>query len=325
MIKKKDITIVVQGPYFENITKKVLNNISQKFKSSEIIFSTYKNQKIPNNVKKKFFIIYNDIPLKYKNPVKSEYFYNYYGQIRTSLNGIKKSKKKYVLKVRSDMFFNNTNFLNYFDKFKYAVNKNKILSKKIIISSHYTIDPRKNPLPFHFSDWFFFGLKSDMLKVFNQNYISSENQKVPLWFYKKNKPKFFFNNYVSKFRVEQNIIINFLKKYIKLNLKHGYDHNKKNIILTEKILVSNFIVLNPNLISFESIRHPNFTDNQELIYFCELITHEKWLNIYKKYCLISFRTNKLIFSKIFKTFLWIMLNPKEAAYKIYQFRKYNLF
>ena len=81
--------------------------------------------------------------------------------------------------------------------------------------------------------------------------MSSENKKVPLWFLNRKKPKFFFNEYMSRFRAEQNLVINFLKKYFKINIKHGYDHSIKNIIFTEKILANNFVVLNPNLISFK--------------------------------------------------------------------------
>ena len=325
MIKKKDITVVVQGPYFKETTAKVLKNILRRFKGSELIFSTYKGEKIDNKLKKKINIIYNEIPPKTPNSLKPLTYYNYFGYIRTTLNGIKNSSKKYVLKIRSDLIFNNTNFLNYFDKFKFVDEKNKILKKKVLISSHYTIDPRKNPLPMHFSDWFFFGLKSDLIKIFDQNYMSLSNKKVPLWFLKRKKPKFFFNEYMSRFRAEQHLIINFLKKYIKLNLKHGYDYNIKNIILTEKILASNFVVLNPNLISFDCLRHPNFADTQDLLYFNELITYRKWQNIYKRYCCNEFKIEKLTFIEFLNTCRWAVFNLKEAAYRFHKYRKYNLF
>ena len=325
MIKKKDITVVVQGPYFKKITPEVLNNIYKTFKGSELIFSTYRGEKIDQKFKKKFNIIYNKIPPKTPNSLKPLMYYNYFGHIRTSQNGVKKSTKNYILKTRSDVIFSNTNFLDYFDKFKYFNKKNKIFKKKIIISSHYTIDPRRNPLPLHFSDWFFFGLKSDIRKIFNQKYMSTENKKVPLWFLNRKKPKFFFNEYMSRFRAEQNLVINFLKKYFKVNIKHAYDHSIKNVILTEKILVNNFVVLNPNLISFKCLRHPNFSDNQDLIYFNELITFKKWQKIYKKYCNKEFEPDKVSFKEIFNTFNWIIFNFKEAIYKLIQFRKYNLF
>ena len=181
MIKKTDIAVVVQGPYFKETTTKVLDNIYKRFKGSELIFSTYKGEKIDNKLKKKFNIIYNKAPPKTPNSLNPLMYYNYFGHIRTTLSGIKNSTKKYVLKTRSDVIFNSTNFLSYFDKFKFVDKKNKILKKKVIISSHYTIDPRKNPLPLHFSDWFFFGLKSDLIKIFDQNYMSSLSP--PLVFY----------------------------------------------------------------------------------------------------------------------------------------------
>jgi len=324
LIKKKDISVVVQGPYFKDITGKVLDNIYKNFKDSELIFSTYKGEKINKKYKKKFKIIYNKILPKTPNSLEPLMYYNYFGHVRTSLNGIKKSSKNYILKTRSDVVFHNSSFLKFFDKFKFFNKNYKILNKRVIISSHYTIDPRKNPLPIHFSDWFFFGSKSDIKKIFNQKYMSKENKKVPLWFLKKEKPKFFFNQYMCKYRAEQNLMINFLKKFININLKHGYDHNIQNVILTEKILANNFIVLNPNLISYECLRHKNFTKNQDLIYFNELITFKKWQKIYKKYCNNKFKNEKVSLLEFFKTFLWVIFNPKEAIYRIVQFRKHRV-
>ena len=113
MIKKKDITVVVQGPYFKNITEKVLNNIYTKFKDSELIFSTYKGERIEKKYKEKFKIIYNKILPKTPNSLDPLMYYNYYGHVRTSLNGIKKSSKNFILKTRSDVVFNNSNFLEF--------------------------------------------------------------------------------------------------------------------------------------------------------------------------------------------------------------------
>ena len=146
---------MVQGPYFKNITNKVLDNIYKRFKDSELIYSTYKGEKIEKKYKKKFKVIYNKILPKTPNSLDPLMYYNYFGHVRTSLNGIKKSSKNYILKTRSDVVFNDTNFLEFFNKFNFFNKKYKILKKRVIISSHYTIDPRKYPLPLHFSDWFF--------------------------------------------------------------------------------------------------------------------------------------------------------------------------
>ncbi len=324
MIKKNNISVIVQGPFYKSITPKVLLKISNIFKESELIFSTYKGDKINKNIKSKYKIIYNQSTPRTPNSLNPLMYYNYTGHIRTSLNGIKNSSKKYVLKTRSDVLFKNSNFLKYYDKFKYVDNKNNILKKKVIISSHYTIDPRKNPLPLHFSDWFFFGLKSDLKKIFNQKYMSPDNKKIALWFLKRKKPKFFFNHYMSKYRAEQNLVINFLKKYTNINLNHGYEHNVKNTLFTEKILANNFVVLNPKLISFDCLRHPNFSDNQDLLYFNELITYNRWQKIYQKYCNNELKISSPSAKEVANTIKWVILNPKEAIYKFYLFNKYKL-
>lgn len=191
MIKNSDITIIVQGPYYKNITDLVLKNIYRIFKGSKLIFSTYKNDELNNSLKNKFNLIINKTPDKTPMSFEPIRFYNYCGQIRTTLSGLKNVKTNYCLKTRSDVIINNRNFLKYYNKFKKTNPDFKILEEKVIISSFNTIDPRKYPLPFHFSDWFYFGKKNDLLKIFNQNYKSRENNEVPLWFLNRKKPKYF--------------------------------------------------------------------------------------------------------------------------------------
>ena len=59
------------------------------------------------------------------------------------------------------------------------------------------------------------------------------------------------------------------------------------------------------------LKTPNFSDNQDLIYFNELITFKKWQKIYKKYCNKEFKADKISFKEIFNTFNWIIFNFKE--------------
>lgn len=155
--------------------------------------------------------------------------------------------------------------------------------------------------------------------------MSKENKKVPDWFLNKKKPKFFFNEYSSKFRSEQILTLNFLRKYKKINIKHGYDHNLKNIILTEKILASNFVVLNPNLISISSMKHPSFANTQDLLFFNELVTFKKWQKLYKKYSFKNYKIRNIYLLDFFKSLRWMLTNPKEAIYRFYQYKIYKKF
>ena len=321
MIKNSEITVIVQGPYYEKITDKVLNKIYKVFKGSKLIFSTYKDNKLNNSLKKKFKVLINKNPKKTPMSLKPLQYYNYTGQMRTTLNGLKNSKTKYCLKTRSDLIIENKNFLKYFNKYKKFEKDYKILKKKVLISSFNTINPRKEPLPFHFSDWFYFGLTEDLKKILNQKYMSKENKQVPLWFLKRKKPKYYFNNYLSRYRTEQHITINFLKKYINLEFDHAYDYDLKNIILTEKILSSNFVVLNTNQISIKSLKYPNVTKNLEIMYFDEKITFNKWIKLYKTNCDNSIYINSTKFSHLIRTFVWIIKYPKEAVYRYLMYNK----
>ena len=324
MIKNSDITVIIQGPYYKNITNKVLNNICKLFKGSKIILSTYNDKNISIPSKNKFKVLLNNDPKKIPTSFNPLIYHNYFGQIRTTLNGILNVKTKYCLKVRSDIIFKNKNFLKFFDKYKKNIKKYKILEKKVILSSFNTIDPRKEPLPFHFSDWFYFGKKKDLLKIFNQNYMSKKDKQVPLWFFKRKKPKYYFNFYFSRYRMEQHITVRFLQKFIDLKFQHAYDYNSKNIILTEKILTSNFIVLDTEQISFKSLKHPNVSKYNHLLYFNPRITFSKWLSLYKKYCDNTIQIKSVSLLNLFRTFVWVIFNPKGSIYRYFMYKKIKL-
>ncbi len=324
MIKNSDISIIIQGPYYDNITNKVLSNICKLFKGSKIIFSTYSHKSIKNLPKNKFQILLNNYPKETPTSFNPVINHNYSGQIRTTLNGLLKAKTKYCLKTRSDVIFENKNFLKFFDKYKKKNKKYGILKKKVILSSYNTIDPRKEPLPFHFSDWFYFGEKEDLIKIFNQNYMSKDNNQVPLWFFKRKKPKYYFNSYFSRYRVEQQITFRFLQKFINLKFEHAYDYNLKNIILTEKILTNNFVVLETEQISLKSLKYPNVSKYSNLLYFNEKITFSKWLRLYKKYCDDSIQLDTLNLLNLLKTFIWATCNVKEAVYRYFMYKRIDL-
>ena len=312
-INEKDITVIIEGPIEKNISNKVINNFLKRFLKSNIIISTHIDQKLYKKfyLKKNITIIKNNYPNigYYRDKPKSPHSANLY--IQTCGSALKIVTTKYCLKARYDMFFKNKNFLKFFDKFNLFDDKAKFVKKRILVSSHYTINPHKLPLPFHISDWFFFGLTEDLKKLF---YIKKSSEPTQSrWFEKKKKPFKINLDYYCRYRPEQYLWKSFITKFIKINFQNSYHASYKNIYFSDKIVANNTVIIQPDLAGFISLKHKNFDNRRDLYLFDFNYNFYDWLKLYKKYCnlnfdLSGFKNNK----SIIRTFKFIIFNPIQA-------------
>ena len=311
-IEDKDITIVVQGPDLENITPKVLDSINKLFKKSQKIFSTWSNQCLTKY--NGFQVIKSLEPTSFLQCEEPRIYYSVNRLIISTINGVYKSKKKYLLKIRSDMYFKNKNFIKKFFRFKKRSQDYAVLNNRVILSSHFSVICFRQPLPFHYSDWFFFGETADIKNIFEIPLC--KDKKESLWFKNKKKPRLYFGNYLCRFRAEQYIFFNFFKKYFKTNLDDGYDLNKDKAIISEKFLVNNFLIMSPNQLGFSSLKHKGFDKN----YFPSLLnpfyTFKDWFYLYKKYIDIKFTKHNFFFQDLLSLLFFFLRRPKRTIFLI---------
>ena len=211
---QKNLTFVLQGPVIteDSITRKSCDSIRKYFPDSKIILSTWKNSKL-DNINNVDDIVQSDDP-------GAEYYYyknnkllnNINRMLLSSLNGLNNSNSKFSIKLRSDMYFQSNNLLNFIR----LIDKSESLytKKKIIIPSNMALNPdKKYKLLFHPSDSFFFGLTEDLIDLFN----------IPPM--DKNQMTYFDNisDYPedkfpirSRFTCEQYLFCSFLKKKNKI-------------------------------------------------------------------------------------------------------------
>ncbi len=273
MFNATDITIIIQGGYFEGVTEQVMVSAKKYFPESAIIFSTT-DERVKN---KKFAVdelIVSPKPEVFSYPqLKGEKDNNVNCQIVSTFAGLKKVKTKYALKLRSDFVLTGADFLQYFEKFP-AVEKNyKVFSHKILACCFFSRNPNlENPFPFHPSDLAFFGRTNDLLKLFD---VELMNKKEAYY----NKKAKHWNRYFP----EQYIFINCLKKNgYAVNCDFYDDSNPKAIEQTEHYFASNFVFLdfeqfnlNPTKDTFSLKKYP--------LNFGSCYTHNEWLELYKKY------------------------------------------
>jgi len=163
LVKPDFVSILIQGVFHENTIK----TIDQYINKFEIVVSTYD---YPNHLinHKNLTVVHNKLKL-----LKGTYNrQNIYYQVNTTLNGLKKCTKTFVLKLRSDEFYSNIESINFSDK----ILTNNFLLRKWDYS------------PFHFSDHFILANRNLLinsfkdLKIFlckRSNYLNLKNQNTP--------------------------------------------------------------------------------------------------------------------------------------------------
>lgn len=257
MIKTEDISVVVQGAINKEETPKCLKSIRKFLPEAEIILSTWEGSDISA-----IDGLY-DVLLLNKDPGCGYYYKNESGIKSNNLNrqlvstreGLKKATKNYAMKIRTDIILTSDKFLKYYDYFpkrdeKYSLFKHKIIASSIgtrfVLNDYITINQfTEIKLAFHVSDWWFMGLKEDLILYFD----------VPLTkepdfsnYYKKEENKNKFNPYINleesyvQFSPEQYFAIKcFEQKFNDIQTEHAGDVPDEQFELSRKYMINNFI------------------------------------------------------------------------------------
>ncbi|MDF2871451.1 MAG: hypothetical protein K0R05_3026 [Anaerocolumna sp.] len=275
MIDSSDISVIVQGG-INNYTSNCLIKIRKLLPESQIVLATQKENNFKN-------LIYDDIvliddPGSTIQDYKMNTYNNVNRQILTTQAGLKKADRRYILKFRTDLYLETTNFLNYFNVYDIKKNEYTIFKNKILICNYYTRNPRVVPLPFHPSDWIMFGNKEDIIKYYCD--IELQTKEDANWFMKNVKNSKLYFNSLCRFFPEQHICLEFLRKHYPVNCNNYYDNSIDNIILTEKFLANNTVIIDYDNIS--GIIFPKYNPNRYKDKMT-LIKHSDWLIMYNKY------------------------------------------
>jgi hypothetical protein len=240
-IKSKDISIIFQGPV-NHKGKEVSENIEKTrlfFSDSEIILSTWEQEQelvIPGVDK----IIYNCDPGSGYTEPATKTSCSAKRQVVSSISGLREATRKYAIKIRTDFYLDGNSFIeNWSDNLN---KKDSYLFKlPVAILALGCNDPLKTIYLNHLSDFFFFGLKEDLLKFWNiQDQINSNHISLQKKIFRP-----FYGALFGKLSAEQQyfncfMINNNLEKF-SINYRDQFSFDiMKNY---EKVIFNNFILL----------------------------------------------------------------------------------
>jgi hypothetical protein len=167
-------------------------------------------------------------------------------QIVAAKAGLAAATQPYVLRIRSDMVFLDRSFLPF-----YAANAalprgpNAAFAQRVMISPFFTLNPfTMERLPFHYSDWFHFGRREDVQRIWDVEEMSLADATH----FEAHEHPPGANRLERKFRVrvavEQHIAFSGLFRHDKnLRLEHLID--RQSVDRSIRILLDDFLVYEP--------------------------------------------------------------------------------
>lgn len=273
--KFKDISIVLQGAISPGITRTCLLKLRSIFPEAELILSTWKNSETSDlNADK---IVFSEDPGAVVVDKIAGTLNNVNRQIISTQAGIKAATRPYILKTRTDILFENADFLFYFGK--YDDIPSPYFKNRLLICNYYTRNPRIFSACFHPSDWIVFGNGIDVKNYYKN--IPTMTRKDETWFSYHSKKSNLFTNYICRFTPEQHIFLHFLKNHKKISCNCYYDCTQELIRETEKNFAQCFVVLN-----YQKQLPIIFSKYDPNRYFEKytLISHWQWKALYRHYC-----------------------------------------
>lgn len=303
IVKENDLTFIVsgilnfKGKY--NILK-CLKSIRKYFPKSLIILSVWEIEDLSILEGLYDKIVLNkpiDSKTLYKihlDKIKSDKKNSINLQQLCMNNALKFVETNYVVRIRSDFYFNNNNLLNVYNKWRKILNKSDrkylILKERILTLRVVTRDARliNGEFAYQISDLFQIGTLQDIKKFWTGEFFDDNILNYFNKFKTKYKNPYYFNHL---FTAEQCLLLRVLKNE-KMNLaypKFYLDNSKDEYIYeSEKIYSANFIILSQNEIGLKS----KFDESKKPFNSDEFFKLDRFLQIYllnidpnNEYCL----------------------------------------
>lgn len=291
MISSDQISVVVQGPIHgtkddsenDKITKRCCHRIRELLPEAEIIISTWNGSNVDEI--EKDIVVFNEDPggiIMRMHGV--DRMNNTNRMLVSTYNGISKASRKYTIKLRSDMWLENLNFIDKFGK--YPIREHNSLFKERIIVLSSTCPFRGSQILFALEDWFDFGLTEDIKKLWN----------VPL----QKREDLIYKNGVADW--EDNLVAeNYIWTYImrqdktigcKLGDYRGkISYTTNNLELYEQSLAKYTVLYDGETLGLNSLKYPNQNYVRRDFAKASCYMHFEWQKMYRKYCDSSEKIN----------------------------------
>jgi len=279
-ISSKDISFVVQGAIDRSATPQCLASIRKWHPEAEIVLSTWESADV-SGLDYDVLVTSTD-PGAYNVmlPTGIKVMGNGNRQIVSTRNGLLKASRKYAVKLRNDIVLLGDKWMEMWDRFPQRSPEWRMFQERIITGNWYARNPvREVRKPFHPSDWFMFGLREDLLLLWD---IELEPEPESAWWFRSRPlPKKAWDlNDTRRYFAEQYLWKTLMLKFGDLRFDHYMDASPENIRLTELTFANNLIILETHQFPFVMLKYPN----PKWAWQFACYSHREWVRLYREYC-----------------------------------------
>lgn len=261
------VSLVIQGPILDHkvFEETILRSYRAISAELEIIVSTWSDTCFKSDLV--------DIYVESKDPgavivVDENGVTNSTSRILVSSKaGLEKATRDWILKVRSDVYFSN---LDWLVKYKPQIIpksfRNRIFNYKVLGTTYFTPNPKRQKVLFHPGDWLFFGHKDDLLEYFGCALpIEPENSR---YFFDKENPRpscyTWHKTALSRYTCEQYPLLMLMEKRNIPIPNHGFMFSEKLMLQHNSIFRENFEFISGDILGLISAKHKEFYKNLDL-------------------------------------------------------------
>ena len=284
-IESKDISVVVQGmPCAETLP--ILAKIRKLLPKSEIILSTWEGVDAERFEGTADRVVLSKDPGSGVNCFSNGTIYhnNFNRQLVSTRAGIRASTRKFVIKTRTDFSLDSLDFLTHWDDFPVRNPKFCLFNHRIIVPSLYSrffSDCTGLATPFHPSDIFAFGLKEDISLLFCSAPLMTDEE-LSFWAHKYPTRNPYPGN-TWRWSPEQTFFIAAVKtKFPDVHFDDWTDFEKSDYILSEHLILNNFVFLDPCQIALNSKKHQHAIGLANNGQINGLITNNRFMAFYAR-------------------------------------------
>jgi hypothetical protein len=274
----RDISVVVQGAIDVELTPRCLASIRKFLPGAEIILSTWAGSRTTG-------LDYDELVLS-RDPgsVPADNKWNVTNnvnrQIESSKGGLRSASRTYALKIRSDMEIVGLQFVEAWGRYDEFRNEDcRVFKNRVITNNLYCANPHSTNFPYHLSDWAQFGLRDDILNLWDIP-TQSTHDMGSYWTLKARPIIDPVPTWLGRYLPEQYIWTTFLKKNnVETQFEHYTDASPLNLRRSELSFANNVVILNYEESGFRFLKYDPYKWDYKSQY-----THTQWLLLYKKYC-----------------------------------------
>ncbi len=280
-ISTAEISVVIQGAIGgDDLPEQVVESARRHLPGCEVILSTWHGERELS--------VPADQRIESEDPgapwqIHEEWPANTNRLLRSTLVGLEACTRPYALKLRTDTPLAGNGFLVTFQRYPERGPALRLLNDRIVVINFYCWNPDLRPFGlFSVADTVNFGRTEDLRDVWDRPL--DEEPANSTWFESHSRPDPDRAPWAGfRYTPEQLLWLGFVRKHVQVPFEHFNDVTPTSQLLSELSIANNAIIVDRDQFGVEL---PKFAGREPLEPDA-LISHEMWLELYKRHCLTA--------------------------------------